>query len=149
MKRRWCWLTVALVVAVLGCAKEEEPVPAAVAPVASLSDARAVPANISMGQTTLLSVKVTDPQGVVKSVNAVVREYPSFSLDFNDAGQEGDEVAGDGIWSYTVEIPGMAPPGVYNFDFKACDADGNPITVTSESGEEEPLTAKVAIQVST
>ena len=130
---------VSLIVGLLsGCATTKQP---------ALVDAKLVPAKVSPGEETVIQVKLVDPQGVVSVIAAVVREYPEISLDLNDKGENGDAVAGDGIWSFAMEVPGEAPPGEYNWDFEAYDANGNLVKVTGDSGEAVPLTTEASIEI--
>jgi hypothetical protein len=110
-------------------------------------DARSEPAKFSPGDETIVSVRVIDTQGVVAEVTATVREYRSISLDLNDNGEEGDKVAGDGVWSLAFEVPGEASAGEYNWDFEAFDANGDPVKVTTQEGNEKPLTAEASVEV--
>jgi len=130
---------VGLVVALItGCATTRQP---------AFVDAKLVPAKVSPGEETVIQVKLEDPQGIVSVVVATVREYPEISFDLNDSGENGDAVAGDGIWSYAMEIPGEAPPGEYNWDFEAYDVDGNLVKIAGEGGEMVPLTAEASIEI--
>ena len=113
----------------------------------ALMDAKSVPAKLSPGDDAVICVKVIDPKGVVAAVTATVREFPTFIMDLNDSGEEGDNVAGDGVWSFAVEVPGEAPAGVYNWDFAAFDANGDPVKVTTEDRGEEPLTAETVVEI--
>ncbi len=113
----------------------------------AMVDAMSDPAELSPGDDSILSVRVIDPQDVVAEVTATVREYTAISLPLNDSGEEGDEVAGDGVWSLAFEVPYEASAGEYNWDFEAFDADGDPVKVTTKEGGEEPLTAEAAIEV--
>jgi len=112
-----------------------------------LVDAKVVPAKASPGDKTLVQVELVDPQGVVSVVVATVREFPQMSLDLKDNGENGDAVAGDGIWSCAMEVPAIAPAGEYTWDFEAYDAAINPVQVTGEGGETVPLTAEAASEV--
>ncbi len=112
----------------------------------AMIDARSDPAEFSPGDETIVSVRVIDTQCVVAAVTATVREYPAISLDLNDSGEEGDKVAGDGVWSIAFDVPGGAPAGQYNWDFEAFDANGDPVKVTTADGT-EPLTAEAAVEV--
>ena len=130
---------VGLIVALVsGCATTEQP---------ALVDAKLVPAKVSPGEKTLVQVKLVDPQGIVSIVVATVREFPQMSFDLNDNGEHGDAVAGDGIWSYAMEVPSVAPAGKYTWDFEAYDAAVNPVKVTGEGGETAPLTAEATGEV--
>jgi len=130
---------VGLIIALVsGCATTEQP---------ALVDAKLVPPKVSPGEKTLVQVKLVDPQGIVSIVVATVREFPQISFDLNDQGEYGDAVAGDGIWSYTMDVPSVAPSGEYTWDFEAYDAAVNPVKVTGESGETVPLTAEATGEV--
>jgi hypothetical protein len=109
-------------------------------------DARSDPAELSPGDELIIHVRVIDTQGVVAAVTATVREYSAISLDLNDSGEEGDEVAGDGVWSFAFDVPYEAS-GEYNWDFEAFDANSDPVKVTTEEGGEEPLTAEASVEV--
>jgi hypothetical protein len=132
-----CAVAVVVLVAGAGCARQR----------LAMMDARSDPAKLSPGDDGLILVRVIDTQGVVAAVTATVREYPTMVLDLNDAGTEGDKVAGDGIWSFAVEVPGGAPAGVYNWDFAAYDANGNPVKVTTKEGAEKSLIAETAVEI--
>ena len=121
-----------------GCATTKQP---------ALTEAKVVPARLAPGEGAIICVTVVDPQGIIAVVNATVREYPEISYDLNDSGEEGDEVAGDGLWTFAVEVPGGAPPGEYNWDFEAYDADGNLVKVTTETGETITLTAEASVEI--
>ncbi|MHC4500067.1 MAG: hypothetical protein ACYS21_13240 [Planctomycetota bacterium] len=113
----------------------------------AMMDARSDPAKLSPGDESIICVRVIDTQGVVAAVTATVREYNPISLDLNDSGEEGDEVAGDGVWSIAFEVPGEADTGQYNWDFEAFDDNSDPVKVTTEKGAEEPLTAEAPVEV--
>ena len=130
-------LILIVLVVITGCAQQR----------LAMMDARSDPAKLSPGDESLICVRVIDMQGVVAAVTTTVREYPAISLDLNDSGEEGDKVAGDGVWSIAFDIPYEASPGEYNWDFEAFDADGDPVKVTTEEGGEEPLTAEASVEV--
>jgi len=109
--------------------------------------AAVVPAEVSLGKSSVLSVSIAGPRNKVKSVIATVREFPEMEVELFDDGEEGDEVAGDGIWSFRLEVPMTAPPGAYHFDIRAYAADGTEITVKSGTGEHVPLSAETAFTV--
>ena len=94
----------------------------------------------------IISVKVIDTEGLVAAVTATVREYPAVSLDLNDNGVQGDQVAGDDVWSSAVDVPYEAS-GKYNWDFEAFDANNEPVKIDAEKGGEEPLTAEAPVLV--
>jgi hypothetical protein len=130
-------LILMVLVVINGCAQQR----------LEMIDAKVDPAQLPPGDETIISVKVIDTQCVVAAVTATVREYPAISLDLNDSGDDGDKVAGDGVWSIAFEVPGEASPGQYNWDFEAFDADGDVVKVTTEQGGEEPLAAEAPVEV--
>ncbi|MHC4281339.1 MAG: choice-of-anchor X domain-containing protein [Planctomycetota bacterium] len=109
-------------------------------------DAKINPEETSEGDEIIISVKVIDTKDIVAAVTATVREYTSISLDLNDSGQNGDEVAGDGIWSIAFEVP-YGAAGEYNWDFEAFDANGDPVKVAAKEGDDEPLIAEAPVKV--
>lgn len=113
----------------------------------AMIDARSDPAKLTAGDESIICVRVIDTQGVVAAVTATVREYRAIILDLNDSGEEGDKVAGDGVWSFAFEVPYEASAGEYNWDFEAFDANSDPVKVTTEEGGEEPLTAEASVEV--
>ena len=129
-------LILMVLVVITGCSQQLEMI-----------DAMSDPAELSPGDQSIIRVKVIDTQGVVAAVRATVREYTDISLVLNDSGEEGDKVAGDGVWSIAFEIPGEASAGEYNWDFEAFDANGDPVKVTTKAGGEEPLIAEAAVEV--
>lgn len=48
------------------------------------------------------------------------------TLDLSDAGLEGDEVGGDGVYSVLVRAPASAAPGSYDLTLRATDLSGRP-----------------------
>ena len=82
--------------------------------------------------------KVTEPGGEAKvfvvlkgstdkvsKIIATVREATELYFPLNDEGKEGDEKAGDNIWSYKVVVPWEAESGMYHLDFSVYDKEGN------------------------
>ncbi len=129
-------LILMVLVVITGCAQQR----------LAMMDARSDPAKLSPGDESIISVRVIDTQGVVATVTATVREYRAISLDLKDSGEEGDEVAGDGVWSFAFDVPYEAS-GEYNWDFEAFDANSDPVKVTTKEGGEEPLTAEASVEV--
>ena len=121
-----------------GCAQQQQ---------LAMMDARSDPAEFSPGDETIVSVRVIDTQGVVAEVTATVREYSDIILVLNDSGEEGDKVAGDGVWSLAFDVPGGAGAGQYNWDFEAFDANGDSVKVATADGGAEPLTAEASVLV--
>lgn len=130
-------LILMVLVVITGCAQQR----------LAMMDAMSDSAKLSPGDESIICVRVIDTQGVVAAVTATVREYRAISLDLNDSGEQGDEVAGDGVWSFAFDVPYEASAGEYNWDFEAFDADGDPVKVTTEEGGEEPLIAEASVEV--
>lgn len=85
----------------------------------------------SVVQSFLISVRVTDPQGLddIKKVWFDLTKpdgTPSSSnpVPLFDDGSNGDQTAGDGIYSLQVSISPQNDKGVYRFDFYAEDLSG-------------------------
>jgi len=75
----------------------------------------------SSQSTFLVTVRATDPDGQA-DIRSVTRTTPSnLVLPLNDAGQNGDGVPGDGIFSETVLLSPPPPTGPYDFRFQAHD----------------------------
>ncbi len=75
----------------------------------------------SSQSTFLVTVRATDPDGQA-DIRSVTRTTPSsLVLQLNDAGQNGDQVPGDGIFSETVALSAATPAGPYDFRFQALD----------------------------
>lgn len=84
--------------------------------------------------TTLL-VEVTDPQGLgdIQSVffnsflppdNRPSSQNPFYMNDDGNKNVSGDVIAGDGIYSLTINLPPNTPPGDYTWVFEAVDLSG-------------------------
>jgi hypothetical protein len=75
--------------------------------------------------TFLITVRVTDPDGA-SDVRIVYRQTPSLKIfPLNDLQQNGDRVAGDGIYTETVSVQPPPIPGIYLFQFRAVDRSGD------------------------
>lgn len=61
----------------------------------------------------------------VSKIIATVREAPDMYFSLNDEGKDGDEKAGDKIWSYEVVVPWEAYAGTFHIDFSVYDKEGN------------------------
>ncbi|MHC4132322.1 MAG: choice-of-anchor X domain-containing protein [Planctomycetota bacterium] len=130
-------LILLMLVLISGCASQR----------LEMIDAKIDPPKASPGDESVISVKVIDTKGVVAAVTVTVREYPEVVMDLKDNGQQGDTVAGDGVWSIAFDIPYEAPEGEYNWDFEAFDADGNPVKITTKEGSEKLLTAEAPVEL--
>ena len=130
-------LILMVLVVITGCAQQR----------LAMVDAGSEPAKFSSGDETIVSVRVIDTQGLVAEVTATVREAPDIILILNDSGDEGDKVAGDGVWSLAFDVPGGAPAGEYNWDFEAFDDNGDSVKFATADGSAEPLTAEASVLV--
>jgi hypothetical protein len=130
-------LVLMMLVIIVGCAGTK----------LAMMEAKNDPAKVSPGDMMTVSVRIVDSKGVVESVTATVREAQEIRLYLNDKGEDGDETAGDGVWTFGMEVPYEAQPGVYHWDIEAFDANSRPVKVTIKGGGEDTLTAEVAVEV--
>ena len=106
----------------------------AVTPTApSLSNATANPATVAQGGNTLLTVKATKGTNPIASVTVNLTAFGgSATQALNDAGTGGDVTAGDGIYSYTLTVPGAQPVSATNtLTFIITDTASTPLTGTA------------------
>jgi hypothetical protein len=67
---------------------------------------------------------VSDPDGLNNLLSVVVRTPNGSELEmFDDGASLGDEVAGDGRYTATFDVP-QAEPGTFTFEFQAFDRFG-------------------------
>ena len=85
------------------------------------------PTEVNAGDNAKIMVQFKGPKDQLKSVVATVRENPDIYFPLNDSGKNGDEKAGDNIWTHIATVPVEAPAAVYNLDISAKDMDGNEI----------------------
>ena len=81
----------------------------------------------SEGSTTLtLAAVVSDPDGFANLSSVVFWNVnnPANTFALRDDGQEGDETAGDGRYTATVQIASTNPPGETTLVFQARDRSG-------------------------
>ena len=105
--------------------------------------AKADPSTLSPGQKGKIIVVFKGAKGKVGVVQAVVREYPEYTIRLNDEGRMGDEKAGDGIWTYEFPVPYDAPAQKYHVDIIVKDKEGNVIKL----GQAEGPAATVVVEV--
>lgn len=80
--------------------------------------------NTSQVSEFLITIQVSDPEGL-SDIASVTRTTPSnLVLSLNDSGVNGDETAGDGIYSERVSVNPAPPAGSYLFTFQATDLLG-------------------------
>lgn len=85
------------------------------------------PAEVSAGDRLFLSVFFEGAQERVLAVRAKFREATDLKYPLNDNGTNGDERAGDHVWSVFIPVPSDVPKGKYHFDILALDRDLNGI----------------------
>ncbi len=114
-------------------------------------DAGIVPAELYPGEKSgLVTVQVRDKRGVIARIDGTIEGYTSRDTDvvhLTDDGKDFDRVAGDGIWSWGVEVPFTAPAGEYVLELRAYDADGKQVAVETSDGGTVPLTESVRVVI--
>jgi hypothetical protein len=85
------------------------------------------PPQSSPGEKVKIVVEFKGPKNKVSEVVATVQEAPNFRFSLNDQGENGDEKAGDNIWTSEGTVPMDAPANTYHLDILAKDMDGNEI----------------------
>jgi len=113
----------------------------------TMQDAGFRPEVVSPGDDALILVKIEDSRGVVAKVKATLRQDREYNTDLNDRGKNGDEAAGDGLWSSSFHVPWDAPADVYDWDFEAFTDNGDPVRIATEDGGKIPLTAEASVEV--
>lgn len=133
-----CMAAVALVVAVGGCnTAGRQP---------KLRNAEISPSQLSPNDSALITVNVVDKHDVVERVVGVVQEDPRAEFTLRDDGTMGDVAAGDGVWSFKVDVPVTAPPGAFTLVITAYNAEGEAVLVRGDSAP-VPLTASTTLQI--
>jgi hypothetical protein len=96
--------------------------------VSPFGSASASPNSLQAGESSLLTVRVTAGTGPASTGLAVTSDLSSLGLGaaqaFNDAGQNGDAVAGDGTYSFRATIPQAASAGTRTLSARIADAQG-------------------------
>jgi len=106
-----------------------------------LQDAVINPATLKPGDSAMITVNVVDKYKIVQRVVATVVEDQRMKFKLRDDGATPDVKAGDGVWSYAVKVPFMAPPGNFTLEITAYNSKGEAITVRKSGKETGPLTA--------
>lgn len=89
------------------------------------------PDPVKIGKKFTASCKVTGELEKIEYVAAVPIVAPEFTMELRDEGKEGDEKAGDGIFTTSGSPPAEAEPGDYDIEFVVYDKNGDPIMVPS------------------
>ncbi|MCC6795850.1 MAG: hypothetical protein IT366_12100 [Candidatus Hydrogenedentes bacterium] len=106
-----------------------------------LENAAINPVALKPGDNAAITVKVVDKHKIVQRVVATVVEDQRMKFALRDNGISPDEKAGDGVWSYSVRVPFMAPPGNFTLEITAYNEKGDAINVKKGQKEIGPLTA--------
>lgn len=112
-------------------------------PVLELTDASVTPSAAKAGDSVLITVRVSDPEGKVDTLAVTLGDQ---SLDLYDNGSQGDQTANDGIWSRTVPLPADLAEGAHTLALTAFDVNGNAVAKETPSGP-SVLKAEVALTV--
>ena len=135
----------ALKVELRSVAKAPEPA-APPKPRLALEGLQVAPPLVSVGEPVLLSVRVSDPAGVVDTVAATISGVAG-SVDLYDNGTHGDAVPNDGVWSASVVTETPLTPGQHTVAVNAFNAFGTVVTVPGADGKPAPLTCETEIAV--
>lgn len=122
-------------------------VAATVKPTLAFTDAAVFPARARAGETVLVTLRLSDPQGKVDTIGTALSGVDGPKFDLYDNGTRGDLVAGDGIWSYSLVIPGTAEAGDYAVVATAYDPNGTVVTVRDDEGSPISLMGKAVFRV--
>lgn len=105
------------------------------------------PSDLMPGDMALITIEPNDKDGIIHRIEGVIQEDPRFPLELNDEGRDGDEVAGDGIWSLQVDVPALALGGTYTVEFTAYRRDGTPVPIRDKEGNVAPLSTVIPIEI--
>ena len=113
----------------------------------SMKAARISPPRLGPGDTAIITVDVSDRFDIVKRVEGVVKEDRTITFKLRDDGITPDKRAGDDTWTIQVDVPFNAPPGGFEFEVVAYNADGEVIVVHDEHGEAAPLSVSFGLVI--
>lgn len=103
--------------------------------------------SIKSGGKGVMAIDINDSEGKVARVTGTAVEYPEYTFELNDKGENGDLKAGDGIWSAELTVPTDAMPAKYLLECSAYDSTGSPVMIKSEGGEEKRLSITFIVNV--
>ena len=116
MKKTLFGLLIISILLIIGCASQ-----------LAVKQTMIDPPQVNVGDDAKIVIVFTGEKNSVATVIATVRENPEMYFSLNDDGENGDEKAGDNIWTYTITIPWDAPSDTYHLDIRARDQEGNEI----------------------
>lgn len=114
MQKRSYFSILILLVLVLGCAGQ-----------LAIKQITVEPKEVAPGDNAKIFVILKGAKDKVAKIVAVVREAPDMSFSLNNEGKNGDEKAGDQIWTTEVVVPWQANAGIYHLDFSIYDKEDN------------------------
>ncbi len=112
-----------------------------------MKSAYIMPQDLQPGDSAVITVEIVDKFDIVERVEGVVKEDRTITFKFRDNGVPPDDTAGDGVWTIQVDVPFNAPPGEFEFEVVAYDADGEVIVVDDEAGEATPLATSFNLEI--
>ncbi len=114
----------------------------------NISEFSIVPGKLQPGDSARMTVEFTGKGLSVIKVFARVRENNRITYQFNDRGLNGDEIAGDRIWTGNLIVYPWMPPKTYHLVLEARDIHWNPIfrTADSDTAKNEVAVQEVRIE---
>lgn len=85
------------------------------------------PQPVSQGEDLTLYVVIEGATEKVDRVVGTVREYTEMRTSFKNDGTNGDETAGDNVWTYQTPISWDTPTGTYHIDVSVYNQQGEEI----------------------
>lgn len=112
-----------------------------------MRDVKIKPDKPHPGDTVWLMVKIQDKHSVVARVEGTITSDQRATFPLFDNGTNGDETAGDGLWTLQVLVPPQLPPGEFELEFSAFREDGLPVEVRTKDKKIVPLKEKILVVV--
>ena len=103
--------------------------------------------SVSPGDEVTSYVTLNKASDNIETVKGTVREYPEFSAEFNNDGTDGDEKAGDNVWSKKMNIPYDAPSRTFHLDITVLDKEGNVITAKNVKVENPQKSGTIDVKI--
>ncbi|MCF8336093.1 MAG: hypothetical protein K9H65_05790 [Bacteroidales bacterium] len=105
------------------------------------------PSPVSPGDEVVSYVILNKSSDKVETVKGKVREYPQMTVTYNNDGTDGDEKAGDNIWSKKMNIPYNAPSQTFHLDITVLDEEGNIIAQEEAKGEDLERSGSISLTI--